>query len=38
MAQVNLTEEKKRTLGHREQTFGCQGGEGGSGDGLGVCG
>ena len=31
MAQMNLSTEQKQTHGRREQTFGCQGGEGESG-------
>ena len=31
MAQMNLSTKKKQTLGHREQTCGCQVGEGGNG-------
>ena len=29
MAQMSLSTEKKQTHGHKEQTCGCQGGEGG---------
>ena len=31
MAQMNFSTEKKQTLGHGEQTCGCQEGGGGSG-------
>ena len=31
MAQMNLSTEEKQTHGLREQTCGCEGGEGGSG-------
>ena len=36
MPQMNLSTEQKQTHGHREQTCGCQGGGGGSGDRRGV--
>ena len=31
MWQMNLSAKQKQTHRHREQTFGCQGGEGGNG-------
>ena len=36
MVQMNLSTEQKWTHRHREQTWGCQGGEGRKWDGLGV--
>ena len=31
MAQINLSTEQKQTHRHRDKTYGCQGGGGGSG-------
>ena len=35
MTQMNLSTEQKQIHGHREQTYGCQGGGGWGRDGVG---
>ena len=38
MAQLNLSAKQRKTHRHRDQTCGCQGGEGKKRDGLGIWG